>query len=298
MTRTTVDDSPSRPSRPRNPSKIRAWSQSPAWNGDASGSGRSDSSGTSRASSTADGPSASASSSAGTCPTSERSASTIGANGSPLSPELDAPAGKDEGTGGRGRPAGRDGLAGRGWLAGRGTLPGRATIPDPRHQLRDQPALADAGLAVDQRHRRAAVRRRLDRRQQPGQLDRATDEDRARDAACHRAMVARPSASKDPDGRGVPNLNICRATDTPTARCAGPSPAPRLSSARRTTGGKEGQVDAMDPTTRMFVVQVRMAERHHEAELGRLAGRIHDRSDRLGSSRRSDSSTSTGKEKA
>ena len=54
----------------------------------------------------------------------------------------------------------------------------------------------------------------------------------------------------------------------------------------------------MDPTTRMFVVQVRMAERHHEAELSRLAGRIHDRSDRLASSRRLDPSMFTGKEKA
>lgn len=28
----------------------------------------------------------------------------------------------------------------------------------------------------------------------------------------------------------------------------------------------------MDPTTRLLMAQLRMAERHHEAELGRLAG--------------------------
>jgi hypothetical protein len=64
-----------------------------------------------------------------------------------------------------------------------------------------------------------------------------------------------------------------------------------------TTGGKEGQVDEMDPTTRMLVVQLRMAERHREAEVGRLARDIYDRSDRHGSSSRLDVS-STGKEKA
>ena len=53
----------------------------------------------------------------------------------------------------------------------------------------------------------------------------------------------------------------------------------------------------MDPTTQMLVVQLRMAERHREADLGRLAGRIHERSDQRGSSRRLDPSTSTRKEK-
>ena len=53
---------------------------------------------------------------------------------------------------------------------------------DPGHELGDQAALADPGLAVDQRERRLTVGGRRDGRLELCELRAATDEDRAGDA--------------------------------------------------------------------------------------------------------------------
>ena len=88
-----------------------------------------------------------------------------------------------------------------GAVAGQHARPGGARPPG---ELRQQPGLADPGLAADERRARSAGGCRGERGLEDPQLVRATDEHGARDAGRHIAIIDQARGHRAPQLRGSP----------------------------------------------------------------------------------------------